>query len=134
MGVFKDTDQLYKVLGAMWKEAFSNEDIRKKFEDMNITVHFIVHDPEGELWLFPPGEVVTGKTDKKVIGTFVEMEMDADIAHKFWCDKLNVPLAMAKRQIKAKGPVTKVLGLVPLLKPVKKLYPEACKKEGIPLD
>lgn len=133
MGVFKDTEQLYRVLVPMWEEAFSDEDIRKKFEGMNVTVHFIVHDPEGELWLFPPGEVVKGKTDRQPIGAFVEMEMDADIAHKFWCDKLNVPLAMAKGQIKAKGPVTKVLGLVPLLKPVKKLYPKRCESEGIPL-
>ena len=46
------------------------------------------------------------------------MTMDADTAHRFWLGKVNVTVALARGQIKAKGPVAKILRLVPLTKPV----------------
>ena len=46
----------------------------------------------------------------------VIMTMDADTAHKFWLGKVNVTMALAKGQMKAKGPVAKILKLVPLAK------------------
>jgi hypothetical protein len=38
-------------------------------------------------------------------------------------DKLSVPLAVAKRQIKAIRPINKVFGLLPQLKPLKTALP-----------
>jgi hypothetical protein len=96
-------------------------------------VHFVIHEPDSEIWLFPEG-VVEGSTDKKPQGALLEMEMSGDTAHRFWMDKLSVPLAVAKRQIKARGPINKVLGLLPQLKPIKQLYPEIAKQEGLPLE
>ena len=46
------------------------------------------------------------------------MTMDADTAHRFWLGKVNVTVALARGQMKAKGPVAKILKLVPLAKPV----------------
>ena len=48
----------------------------------------------------------------------IVMSMEADTAHKFWLGKVNVTMALAKGQMKAKGPVAKILKLVPLVKPV----------------
>ena len=48
----------------------------------------------------------------------VVMSMEADTAHRFWLGKVNVTVALARGQIKAKGPVAKILKLVPLTKPV----------------
>ena len=48
----------------------------------------------------------------------VVMTMDADTAHRFWLGKVNVTVALARGQMKAKGPVAKILKLVPLVKPV----------------
>ena len=44
--------------------------------------------------------------------------LDADTAHRFWLGKVNVTVALARGQINAKGPVAKILKLVPLVKPV----------------
>ena len=44
--------------------------------------------------------------------------MEADTAHRFWLGKVNVTVALARGQMKAKGPVAKILKLVPLVKPV----------------
>ena len=48
----------------------------------------------------------------------VVMALEADTAHRFWLGKVNVTVALARGQIKAKGPVAKILRLVPIVKPV----------------
>lgn len=133
MGVFLDASHVYRVLGALWKKAFELEEVRDKFAHLGVTVHFVIHEPESEIWLFSEG-VIEGPTDKKPQGALLEMEMSGDTAHKFWLDQLSVPLAVAKRKIKARGPINKVLGLLPQLKPIKQLYPEIAKKEGLSLE
>lgn len=133
MAVFENANKVYQVLGGLWRQAFALDEVREKFGQLGVTVRFIIHEPEAELWLFPDG-VVEGPTDKPVHGSLLTMEMSGDTAHKFWLDKLSVPLAVAKRQIKAKGPINKVLGLLPQLKPLKQLYPEIAQKEGLPLE
>jgi hypothetical protein len=50
----------------------------------------------------------------------VEMFMTADVAHRFWLGKVNVGMALAKGDMRAKGPIPKILKLVPL---TKTLYP-----------
>ena len=47
---------------------------------------------------------------------------DADVAHRFWLGKVNVTIALARGQIKTKGPVAKVLSLAPLVKVVVPRY------------
>lgn len=52
----------------------------------------------------------------------VEMLMSSDVAVRYFQGKVNVPIAMAKGQIKAKGKVAKSLKLIPITKPVYKLF------------
>jgi len=63
----------------------------------------------------------------------VTMKMSGDSVHKFWLNQLNIPKALALRQVIAKGPVNKVLQVLPLLKPGKEMYPEYCKKYNLPV-
>jgi hypothetical protein len=56
--------------------------------------------------------------------------MAADTAHKFWLGQVNVTVAMARGQIKAKGPVAKILKLVPLTKPVFPRYKAQLEEQG----
>jgi hypothetical protein len=57
------------------------------------------------------------------------MTMEADTAHRFWLGKVNVTMALAKGQMKAKGPVAKILKLVPLVKPVFPRYQKMLEEE-----
>ena len=61
-----------------------------------------------------PGDVEFGETEME---PEVVMSMEADTAHRFWLGKVNVTVALARGQIKASGPVAKILKLVPLTKP-----------------
>jgi hypothetical protein len=60
----------------------------------------------------------------------VVMTMDADTAHKFWLGKVNVTVALARGQMKAKGPVAKILKLVPLTKPIFPRYEAKLRDAG----
>ncbi len=48
----------------------------------------------------------------------VKLYMTADIGDKFWRGEYNLGVGLAKGQVKAKGPVNKILKLVPLTKPL----------------
>jgi putative sterol carrier protein len=60
----------------------------------------------------------------------VTMSMEADTAHRFWLGKVNVTVALARGQMKAKGPVAKILKLVPLVKPVFPRYQAQLERQG----
>ena len=88
--------------------------------DSQITVKMI----DGE-----DGQVDKGETD---LEPEVVMTMEADTAHKFWLGKVNVTVALARGQMKAKGPVAKILKLVPLVKPVFPRYREMLERRAAP--
>ena len=59
-------------------------------------------------------EIITGSCDKK---PNVEMSMEAYIAHLFWMQKLQLMSAITRGQMKVKGPIPKLMRLLPLMKP-----------------
>jgi putative sterol carrier protein len=60
----------------------------------------------------------------------VTMSMEADTAHRFWLGQVNVTVALARGQIKASGPVAKILKLVPLAKPIFPRYKAQLEADG----
>ena len=56
--------------------------------------------------------------------------MKADLAHKFWFGKVNLLTALTTRKIVAKGPIPKILKLLPTIQPLYKMYPELLRKWG----
>jgi hypothetical protein len=60
----------------------------------------------------------------------VEFQMKADVAHRFWLGKVNLLIALTKREIKAIGPVMKVMKMLPILKPMYAQYPKILEKLG----
>jgi putative sterol carrier protein len=54
----------------------------------------------------------------------VTLNMKADTADRFWRGKYNLAVGLAKGEVKAKGPVNKILKLVPLTKPLFPMYRE----------
>jgi hypothetical protein len=56
--------------------------------------------------------------------------MKADTAHKFWRGDVNLVTALARREITAKGPIPKILKLLPIIKPAYALYPQYLEKIG----
>ncbi|MBF0497796.1 MAG: hypothetical protein HQK58_14680 [Deltaproteobacteria bacterium] len=56
--------------------------------------------------------------------------MKAEIAHKFWYGKVNLTAALARRQMTAKGPIPKIMALLPAIKPAYAMYPKYLDDNG----
>ena len=59
----------------------------------------------------------------------VKMEMDSDVANKYFQGKENVAMAIARRRIKTSGNVKKALALIPITKPVYAKYRAMLEEE-----
>ena len=102
-----------------------------EFQKANTIVQYQYRDPESQITVKlmegEDGLVDCGATDME---PEVVMTMDADTAHRFWLGKVNVTVALARGQMKAKGPVAKILKLVPLTKPIFPRYRALLEQDG----
>ncbi len=129
MPVFKDTQQMYEVLGALWSYMVKETEIGSKLKEYEISYKFVLTDPKGYLWV-GHDKVLTG--DEANQPAVITMELSGDTTHKFWLKQISLPVALATRKIKSKGPIPKVLKMLPFLKPVYEKYPDFCRQFGLP--
>ena len=116
---FKDADEVYAYIGKLFEDLAADDEMAAKFNKANTIVQYQYREPESRITVKliegEDGQVDCGQTTME---PEVVMTMDADTAHRFWLGKVNVTVALARGQMKAKGPVAKILKLVPLVKPV----------------
>jgi hypothetical protein len=119
MAYFKDANEVYAYIGRLFEELADDPELAPKFRRANTIVQYRYRDPDSTITVRliegEDGRVDCGET---AMEPEVVMSMDADTAHRFWLGKVNVTVALARGQMKAKGPVAKILKLVPLVKPV----------------
>jgi len=131
MPYFKDAQDVYDTIGKLFADLATDEELSPKFRKANTVLQYAYSDPESVITLLlKEGEesrVDFGETD---LEPEVVMSMDADTAHRFWLGQVNVTVALARGQIKAKGPVAKILKLVPLTKPVYPIYKAQLEAQG----
>ena len=132
MAVFSSTEKMYEVLGSLFEMLLKDPVAGPKFLDSDIIIKFDITDPAGQLWItnIDGGKVICGSADLKPT---IDMQLSGDTCHKFWLQQIAMPVALAKGLIKAKGPMPKVIKLLPLLKPAYAGYPEIAKKHGLPV-
>ncbi len=131
MGYFKDADEVYQFIGKLFQDLAVDEELAPKFRRANTIVQYQYRNPDSQITVKliegEEGQVDLGDTDME---PEVVMSMEADTAHKFWLGKVNVTVALARGQMKAKGPVAKILKLVPLVKPVFPRYRQMLQDAG----
>jgi putative sterol carrier protein len=131
LAYFKDAGEVYAYIGRLFEEVAEDEELAPKFRKANTIVQYRYRDPESQITVRlmegQDGRVDCGETDME---PEVVMTMDADTAHRFWLGEVNVTIAMARGQMKAKGPVAKILKLVPLVKPVFPRYRKVLAEAG----
>jgi hypothetical protein len=135
MAVFENREKMHAVLGGLFENLVAHPEFGPKFAATGITIKFDITSPNDQLWITPgdgkKGEVIWGDTDLKAT---VEMFLSSETCHKFWLRHISMPIALAKGLIKAKGPMPKVLKLLPLLKPAYDMYPEHAKSHGLSIE
>jgi putative sterol carrier protein len=128
---FKDADEVYAYIGRLFEELSQDDELAPKFRKANTIVQYQYREPESQITVRmiegEEGQVDCGETGME---PEVIMTMDADTAHRFWLGKVNVTVALARGQMKAKGPVAKILKLVPLVKPVFPRYRAMLQEAG----
>ena len=131
MAYFKDADEVYAYIGKLFEELSEDEELAPKFRTANTIVQYRYRDPDSQITVKlldgQGGQVDLGQT---TLEPEVVMSMDADTAHRFWLGNVNVTVALARGQMKAKGPVAKILKLVPLVKPVFPRYRQMLEEAG----
>jgi hypothetical protein len=128
---FKDSEELYSILGRFFQEVTLDEKLGPEFRRADTIVRYELTDPEARITV----RLQDGKESQVDFGDSemepeVVMSMAADVAHRFWQGGVNVSVALARGQIKAKGPVAKILKLVPIAKPAFPRYVEELRELG----
>jgi ubiquinone biosynthesis protein UbiJ len=130
VGAYKSAEELYKYMGQIFALAFETDGLKQKLNATGVTLKLNLTDPDSVIAVdFGQGVVQFGSDI--TMDVQVDLEMTADIAHRFWLGKVNVPLAIAKRDIKVHGSVQKVLKLAPLMQPLHDKYHQILTDAGL---
>ncbi|MBI3893210.1 MAG: SCP2 sterol-binding domain-containing protein [Candidatus Wallbacteria bacterium] len=135
MTFFQDEKHLYKCLGGLFEKVRRDAMIGPKLATAALVIRFLYEEPEGQITIdlkTPPGDGTFFSTfyGKNDLEADVVMSMKADVGHRFWFGKVNLVAALTRRQIVAKGPIPKILKLLPAIQPTYAMYPEILKELG----
>ncbi len=121
MGFFASGEELDKYIGGIFRQAGDNPEVGPKLKAANVNMRVEYSDPDCVVTVgfHDPMVVDYGETD---LSPDITLIMTGDIADKFWRGEYNLAVGLAKGQVKAKGPVNKILKLVPLTKPLFPVY------------
>ena len=132
MGYFSSAEEVDEYIGEMFRQADSHPKVGPKLRAANVVMRVVYTDPDCEMTVrfTDPMETIFGPTSHE---PDITLSMPADIADRFWRGKYNLAVGLAKSEVKAKGPVNKILKLVPLTKPLFPVYQELiAQKDGQP--
>ena len=132
MAYFKDANECEEVLGGFFKmisEKVKGGDemltgIVNALKEKGLIIKFIWKEPEMTLILDPnqdPFGVLINDDSIDPVATFT---LTSDTAHEFWHGKVKLARALTTKKIVAKGPIPKVLKLLPIIEPLYEVYPK----------
>ena len=130
MGLFNDSETFEKLLGGFFKLMADTPVIADKLLASNLIVRFRYSDPDVVIVVDCSGDRVDVRPGDMETKEIVDMSMSADIAHKFWFGKVNLMAALTRKQMIAKGPIPKILKLLPAIKPSYAMYPKYLEENG----
>jgi SCP-2 sterol transfer family protein len=128
---FSDAQEVYDTIGKLFEQLAQDDELAADFRKANTILQHDYRDPDSTITMRlsedQPADIDFGETEME---PEVVMSMDADTAHRFWLGQVNVTVALARGQIKASGPVAKILKLVPLTKPAFPRYKALLEAQG----
>lgn len=117
MGFFKDPAEVDRYIGGILRLAASNDEVGSKLEASSTTLRLMCYDPDCELTAsldspiridFGPSEVVPDVT----------LLLGADVLDGFWRGQYSILDGLARGEIRAKGPISRILKLLPVMDPL----------------
>lgn len=120
MGVFRDEAEVYEYLGRIFEIAAEKDGLADKLSASAMVLRIQYSDPDAVVTVDMPGRSVEVGSGASASPT-VELHMSADTGNRFWLGKVNLAMAMTKGTVRAKGPVPKLIKLIPT---AKEMFPE----------
>jgi hypothetical protein len=124
MPYFSTAEEVYDYVGGVFRAAADHPEVGPKMAAADVSLQIYYTDPASKLTVRfhqPKLEVEDGGDD---VNADVKLFMPADIADKYWRGEYNLAVGLAKGQVKAQGPVNKILKLGPLTRPLFPMYNE----------
>src|SRR3990167_5188325 len=129
MATFENSGRLKEVLGGFFEYLMTVDEMAKKLLASKMILKFTYSEPDLTITIDLKGEKAVITYNDTVTVPEVQMSMKADVAHRFWFGKVNLIMALARREMIAKGPIPKILKLLPVIKPAYDLYPKYLKEK-----
>lgn len=136
MGLFQSKQEFQEVFESLMKEILVHPLIAPKLARSKMVVQFEYTDPDTRITVNfrdpaqRPGLAADYVWDEEPWTPDVVFKQSADFSNRFWQGKENVIAAMAKRQVSARGSITKALQLIPVIRPTFRIYPQVLQKLG----
>ncbi len=129
MALFADEAEVYDYLGGVFRMGLQDPKLVEALQPSGVILRIVYTDPDAVITVdMPNAEVHTGA------GTGpdpnVELFMTADTGNRFWLGKVVLPVALAKGDVRAKGPVAKLLKMLPLAKQLFGPYKQDLEQRG----
>lgn len=138
MSYFKDSQECDQILGGFFRkmsEGVAGKDpvlleIQRKMADMGLIVKFVWREPVLSLTLDFTKDPFGVYANDETINPTATFTLTADNGHKFWHGQINLAKALTTKTIVARGPIPKILRLLPVIEPMYKRYPAYLKEIG----
>lgn len=129
MAVFADEAEVYEYLGGVFRIGMEDPDLVAALQPSGVVLRITYTDPDAVLTVdMPNSEVHTGAGAGPTPN--MELFMSADTGNRFWLGKVVLPVALAKGDVRAKGPVSKLLKLLPMAKKLFGPYQAKLEADG----
>ena len=130
MPLFATSEAAAGVFGQLFRILGEDDEFNAKLKESGLTARIVHTKPDLEVFI-SPGEVVVGGAGVPQDAT-VTIKMSCDTAHSLWLGKLLMPAAVATGKVRIRGKISKVLELVPILRPAFDRYPDIAAGAGLP--
>jgi hypothetical protein len=130
MAMFKTVEEFEKVIGGFFQLVADTPLIADKLLKSKMVIRFKYTDPDLIVVIDCSGDKAVVRAHDTDTDVIVEMSMSADIAHRFWFGMVNLTKALTRKEMVAKGPIPKVLKLLPAIKPAYAMYPQYLDANG----
>jgi len=130
MGLFESSEKFEEVLAGFFRHMADSPQIADKLLKSNLIIRFSYTDPDLVIVVDCSGDKIDVRPHDTETKATVDMSMSADVAHKFWFGKVNLTKALTRKEMIAKGPIPKILKLLPAIKPSYVMYPKYLEENG----
>lgn len=130
MAYFNSSEHLQEVLGGFFDLLINDPLVGPKLKGSQLKLKFMYTDPNLSIGADLGQNPVKFLFNDETLAPDVQLSMKADVAHRFWHGKVNLIAALTRREMVAKGPIPKILKLLPAIKPAFALYPDYLRSKG----